>query len=536
MLGLSNKDLTSIILITVRVDDGMFRTPFITLGSLVLSEHPLASVVGAMILRSGGNAVDAAVAVSFSLSVLQPHLSGLGGDYFALIYVRDSNKVYFINGSGYAPRGVSIDFMKDLGFKEMPLRSPYSITIPGMVDALHSMWRRFGTLEWGELLKPSIKLAREGFPQYPSLVNAVRDNYELLMSDEGSRKTYLSSDTGVGNLIKFPNMGDALEAVAEDYRNFYEGEVAESIVNYLRGKGAPIDLTDFKEYRSRWGDVLRINYRGYDVYETPPNTQGVTTLHILKIMNELNISSLGPLSRERVCLFLRIFKAAYSVRDRYVGDPNYVRVDLLGDDVLQELFKLFNEQSLTTCNYLRHLNGDTTYYVVIDRDGNVVSGIQSIFHHFGSGITEPRYGVTLNNRGSSFTLDPTHVNALAPRKLPLHTLSTVMVFKDGELRWVLGTSGGHFRPQIHVELLTNLIDYGMDPQSSVELQRFIWDLGSGLVAEEGVDAGEIPGLNVRYVSYPSRLGVASILEIRDGVRVGASDIRGDGLGLGVEYP
>ncbi len=518
----------------------MFRTPFISPTDLVVSEHPLASVVGAKTLHSGGNAVDAAVATSFALSALQPQLSGLGGDYFALIYRADDGRIYFINGSGYSSRTADAELLRSLGINEIHPNSPYSVTVPGMVDALHNMWSRFGTLEWEDLVEPAMNLAVNGFPMYPSLVKAIKDNYELLLRDEGSKATYLTSDIGVGNLIKFPGIGKALELISEDYRNFYEGDIADSIVSYLSSKGGFIDASDMKDFKSFWDEPIKAVYRGYLVYETPPNTQGVTTLHLLHLLSALDVGRIGILSGERIKAFFKYFKAAYRVRDKYVGDPRYVSKDLLSNEVLMELLRALDEESIPLKS--APASGDTTYYVISDKYGNVVSGIQSIFYAFGSGITEPKYGITLNCRGCSFNLVKGDINELAPRKYPFHTLSsTIILNPDGSLKWALGTSGGHYRPQIHVELITDLIDYRLHPQEAVELPRFIWDPSTNdLIVEEGFNIPE-GGINkVKMVEYPSRLGVASILEFKEGaegnIKVGATDIRGDGYALSIGFP
>ncbi len=515
----------------------MFRTPFISTADLVVSEHPIASVIGARILNSGGNAIDAAVATSFALSVLQPQLSGLGGDYFALIYKADEGRVYFINGSGYSSKTISADLLRSLGVKEISPNSPHSVTVPGMVDALHNMWGRFGALEWGELVRPAAGLAINGFPMYPSLVRAIESNYELLIRDEGSKTTYLTSELGVGNVVKFKNLGRALELIAEDYRNFYEGDIAEALVNYLTSRGGFMDISDLRDYKSFWDKPIKTTYRDYQVFETPPNTQGITTLHLLRLLSDINVGGLGVLSYERIKTFFKYFKAAYLIRDRYVGDPRYVSKDLLGDEVIKELTAALDD---VTPQRVRPAVGDTTYYVVCDGDGNVVSGIQSVFYAFGSGITEPKYGITLNCRGCSFNLSRGDVNELAPRKYPFHTLSSTIILDRGNsLRWALGTSGGHYRPQIHVELITNLIDYGLDLQGAVELPRFLWDPSTNeLVVEEGFEIPE-NHTHVKTVKYPSRLGVAAVLEIRSNVRgrnikLGASDIRGDGLALSLK--
>lgn len=516
----------------------MFRTPFISTSDLVVSEHPIASVIGAKVLNAGGNAIDAAVATSFALSVLQPQLSGLGGDYFALIYKADSGRVYFINGSGYSSKLVSADLFRSLGINEIPPNSPYSITVPGMVDALYNMWSRFGTLEWGALVNPAATLANKGFPQYPSLVKSIKDNYEKLMRDDGSRITYLASEVGVGNLIKFPNLGRALNLIAENYRNFYDGDVAEAVVSYINSKGGFMDVSDFRDFRSFWDDPLTAEYRNYTVFETPPNTQGITTLHLLRLLSDMDVKNFEALSSGRVEAFFKMFRAAYRIRDKYVGDPRYVKKDLLGSEVIEELRKALNEE-LISKHRKAQPSGDTTYYVISDKYGNVVSGIQSVFYSFGSGITEPKYGVTLNCRGSSFNLVAGDVNELAPRKYPFHTLSSVVILDANKtLKWALGTSGGHYRPQIHAELITNLIDYGLDPQTSVELPRFLWDPTTDeLIIEEGFKSPNVDATNVKYVKYPSRLGVAAILEVMGGnIKLGASDIRGDGIGLSIGFP
>lgn len=445
-----------------------FKSPFYSLHGVVASEHPLASMVGAGVLKEGGNAVDAAVAVGFSLSVVLPHLSGLGGDFFALLMDSDGH-TYFLNGSGYAPRRLTLDYMLSLGFSSMPAHGVYSISIPGMVDGLYNLWRKFGRLEWGKLVLPSIKIAH-GFPATKSLCKAISNLKDELIKDKGSRETYLvgSRTPSEGDVVSFKGLAKALELISLDPRCFYEGEIAESIVDYINSLGGVLELEDFKDYRSEFGDHISIEYRGRRIYEMPPNTQGITTLHILKLLEGFNLKELRSKSTDRMKITVDAAKIAYNIRDQHVTDARF-----MGLTVHELLSDKFIETVKTTLNTTEKEfdDGDTTFFAVADSDGWIVSAIQSIFHNFGSYITEPNFNITLNSRASSFSLDLNHINRLEPRKKPLHTLSAVLM-DNGESRTAIGISGGHYRPLFHSQLITNIVDYGLHPQEAIEHPRF----------------------------------------------------------------
>ncbi|MEM2220067.1 MAG: gamma-glutamyltransferase family protein [Candidatus Korarchaeum sp.] len=490
------------------------RHPYMTYGGLVASEHYLASTLASEVLRDGGNAVDAAVTASLSLSILLPHLSGLGGDFFAL--VRRGREVRFVDGSGPSPRELSREELLRRGFREMPAKGPLSITVPGYVDALHLMWRRYGRMDWSELVFRASRIARDGFPVSKSLSDAVKLYKEFLSADEGSASTYLGVGER-GSRKKFDGLASALERIAEDPRDFYEGEIASSIVKYVRERGGVLSLDDLSSYHASEGQPVSARLWGCEAYEMPPPTQGLTTLHMMMLTEGLG----GPSSLERVRKLIEVSRRAYAIRDKYITDPRYMSVSL------SELMdpSILNEAG----NVGRFGEGDTTFFAVIDPDGMIVAGIQSIFTAFGSGLTEPGYQVTLNCRGSSFSLDEGHVNKLEPGKRTLHTLSALLM-NCGSDWYAIGTSGGHFRPQIHWWISTNLLKYGMGCQEALDFPRAYLDLSSNtLVAEEGIELDNSLKVNLKVERYPSRLGVAALaLMMGDGLKVGCTDVRGDG--------
>ncbi len=500
------------------------KPPWVTELGGVASEHPTASRLGVDILNLGGNAIDAAVTTSLTLALTQPHLGGLGGDFFAMIYIAREGRVYFLNASGWAPRKLSKELLIQKGLNAVPIRGPLSSVVPGLLAGLHALWRRFGTSEWKSLVKPVVETARRGFPASPSFVKAI----ELLKNDIANNRDFKSVypiTARPWDLIRIEPLTKTFELIMEHGPEiFYRGEIGEALVNYTQSIGGVMEISDLMEYEPEWRDPLSIDYGGLTIYESPPNTQGITTLMILKLLETIKDAG-GPWSRRRIETYLSVYRVAYELRDKYVGDPRFIEVPI---SKLLDINFLTSEYSARSGRKLGG-SGDTTYFVVVDRDGNIVSAIQSLYQHFGSLVTEPTYGITLNDRASDFSMDGP--NVLMPRKRPLHTLSTVIITKDGEARYALGTSGAHFRPQQHTLFITNMLNYGMSPVEAIDAPRFLWDRKS-LIIEEGFD---VAGLSEPYqvVRYPGRTGVASILAIlNDGRRLLHADIRGDGLALG----
>lgn len=483
------------------------------LGGAVASEEPLASYLGAKVLDAGGNAVDAAIVTSLSLAVLVPHLGGLGGDLFSIIRTPEG-KVFVLNGSGRSPRSFGMEALASRDLHALPERSPLTITVPGMVGALHELWRRFGTMEWKELVRPVISLSR-GFPAPPSLSRAVRKHYEILSKDEGSSITYKPIESW--QILSFPGLSAALELISEDPMTMYRGEIAERLAEYVARRGGLLGLEDLKTYEPSWEEPIESSYRGWGVYEIPPNSQGVTTLHILKLLEELPRPS-EPIGSLR--LISSLAPPCYLWRDENIGDPNYMRLskrDLLSHEVLESI----KSMSRSSGAQRGSAAGDTTFFAVADRAGTAVAVIQSLFYPFGSGITEPRFQITLNNRATGFSAKAHVPNSIGPLKRPLHTLSALLLVSPKEERIILiGASGGHHRPQQHAIFASYIVDHDRSIEEAISLPRMVWDYTSGrIIAEREIAEG----------TAVEAIGVANAVELRGSVKGAATDRRGDGV-------
>ncbi len=513
----------------------MFKAPFYSLKGVVASEHPLASLIGSRVLEKG-NSIDSAVTTSLVLAVTLPHLGDIGGDFFALLRDPDG-RVYFVDGSGYAPSKLTRELLLSLGYKSMPLHGPLSINVPGMVDGLRVMWKKWGVLEWSEIVGYAREIACKGYAVTRSLALALKNLYEELSRDKGSRETYYANGVPVeGEIFTPKGLCKTLELVGEDPRSFYEGEIAEAIASYIQGLGGVLDYDDLKNYRAEIRDPIKTTYRGRTVYEMPPSTQGITTLHALKLVEGFDLKSIGLNDPRRIELLLKSAIIAYKVRDEYVTDPRYMLVSLdylLGKEFLEKMRReIDNALELGVRRNLVKGEGDTTFFAIAGGDGWVIAGIQSLFYPFGSYITVPGYGITLNSRASSFSLREDHVNRLEPLKKTMHTLSAI-ILEDYDRVMAIGLSGGHYRPLLHVQLLTNIVDYNMHPQETLEYPRFIWHLWTNKVEYEKGLKIKLPGYNLVEKPYPSRLGVAAIVEVKGRVKAGYTDVRGDGLPIGL---
>lgn len=506
----------------------MLKTPFLSRNAVVASEHPLASLAGARVMMEGGNAFDATIAVSLSLAVLQPHLGGLGSDFFALLYDSKSNKVYCINSSGWSPKKLSAEELISKGIKEFPVRGALTPVVPGLIRGIFEVYNKFATKELEDLFNYPISYARDGFPVYPQLSRAISSNLNL-SEDKGFRENFLinGNPPSVGQLLKQKNLAKALELIRDFGPSiFYEGQIAEKIVDYVNSKGGYFSLEDFKEFNASWEVPISTFYNGVKVYEVPPNSMGATTILILNLLETLEAKRYKPFSKERVSLFVNLSKVAYMHRDKNLGDPRFVETNLesfvskTSAKVLYDSFKAKNFSS-------KLRSGDTTYFSIIDSEGNIVSAIQSLFYHFGSGLVVPEYGIPLNNRASYFNfLGP---NKIEPRKRPLHTLSSVLLENNDEVFLGLGTSGGDFRPQLHTLLISNIVDYKMELWDAIEAPRFLWN-GDDILIEENVEAPE--ELNIKRQRYPSQMGVSQGVIKKNGSKAGVCDVRGDGLPFG----
>ncbi len=496
----------------------------VTTGGGAATEHHLASLAARAAMNNGGNAFDAVVAASFSLGVLQPHLSGLGGDFFALFFDASSGRVRCLNGSGWAPSGASLPALDGAGYKDIPLFGAHSVVVPGFVKGLCELHKRFGALGFAELLEPSIHYAEGGFPATPGFISSASKFWSDLPLSAKRGLGMTSESPKAGQLLRQPNLAHALWSIVEEGADaFYRGWIGDAIRETLSQGGVEVTANDFSSFASEWVNPLSIEYRGSTVYETPPNSMGATTLLILKQLEESEIQRLKPNSAERIELTLKAVVPSYERRDSMLADPRFVPPDLEG-------FLSLDAMPRPQATGERIPRADTTYFSVTDTEGNLISAIQSLFHHFGSRVYVEKAGIFLNNRGGAFKTDGP--NKIEPRKRPLHTLSALLVGKEPKI--AVGASGGGFRPQQHALFATNLIDYKMTLEEAIDFPRFLWDGRGGVIHEEGYHLPTTSPFQFRSIPHrSSAVGVAQGIEIleRRGKRL-VCDARGDGIPAG----
>ncbi len=479
----------------------MLKPVFISEKGLAVSEHSLSTIAALEVLNQGGNAIDASVAMSFTLAVVQPSLNGLGGDFMAMIY--REGVVSFINGTGWSPEGLA-KAVKEKGLTEVPRYGPLSPVVPGMVYGVYEMWKKYGSLEWKNLLAMPASIAEKGIPVTERLLSAING----MLSGYHDRVTEIIYKKGLWERIRLTGLAKVIKGIAENGPEFFYNEIASDISSYIQELGGVMKENDFKSFRPEFADPLKIEYKGYTVYESPPNSQGITTLLILNQLKEKKVK----LDRKGFEEILKAYKRAYALRDIYVGDPRFVQVPI------EKLMKESAFSSETAIN-----DGDTTNFVIADKEGGMISGIQSLYHSFGSRITHPEHMITLNNRASDFKLYGP--NSLQPHKRPLHTLSSVIATKDENISFAFGISGAHYRPQQHFLIINNIIEKGMNIGDAIEAPRFLWD-GHKVFAEEGIDFVE------NKVKYPGPTGVGHGIQVIEKEKIAYADIRGEGLALG----
>jgi gamma-glutamyltranspeptidase/glutathione hydrolase len=431
-------------------------------GCSIATEHPLASKSGSEAMQAGGNAFDAAVAASFTLSVVLPHLSGLGGDFFALFYEGKSGKVRCLNGSGWAPSGSTVEALRARGLDKMPLYGPTSVVVPGLVGGVEELHRKFGNAEFGPLLKRAVELSEGGFPVSLGLARALaRYNVDL---PRDALLAFGADGLGPapGDILRERALAERLKEIADGgSEEFYRGAAADEIKEAIGAEGLEIERDDFA-FSPEWVEPLEVEYHGQRVFEVPPNSMGAAALMILKEIESREPPAADSL--ERVRQMTEATRVALAAKDEFIGDPRFVAFDL----------KDFLDSRLGPRS-IGVSDGDTTYFAIADGEGNLLSCIQSLFHPFGSRIYLKKSGFFLNNRASAFKLEGP--NRLAPKKRPVHTLSALLLSKDrGESPYLaMGTSGGEHRPQLHALFVTNVVDYSMDVEGALNFPRFVWE-------------------------------------------------------------
>ncbi len=448
---------------------------------MVATSQPLAVQVGVDILKKGGHAVDAAIAVNAMLGLVEPMSCGLGGDLFAIVWNATDRSLAGFNGSGRAPEAMTRELFAGQRLDRIPDRGPLSWTVPGCVDGWFALHDRFGRLPLDELLAPTIAYAESGFPVSPVIGRMWADAEERLVADPGAAATFLADGRAprIGEVVRNPDLAASLRAICDDGRDaFYRGSVAEKIVAYAESVGGLIAFEDLAQHTSTWDDPVSARYRGVDVWELPPNGQGIAALQMLGTLEGFDLSGMDRESPELVHLMVETKKLAYEDRARYYADPVFADVPV--HKLIDPAYAARRRERISTSDASiqtpagdPHLDaGETVYLTVVDEERNAVSFIQSIFNDFGSGIVPPGTGFAMQNRGSLFALDPKHSNTLEPGKRPFHTIIPAFVTRDGEPLFSFGVMGGDMQPQGHVQILVNLLDFGMDVQAAGDAPRW----------------------------------------------------------------
>jgi len=531
------------------------RSEIIAENGMVATSHPLATQVGIDILKKGGNAVDAAIAANAAIGLMEPTGNGIGGDLFAIIWIENNKKLYGLNASGRSPKNLKLEYFKNNSFTKIPAYGPLPVSVPGCVDGWFEMHEKFGNLNMKQILEPAINYAENGFP----LSELVSYYLEISAKNFGKypnfNETYLINGFSPkkGQIFKNKDLANTLRIISDKGRSgFYEGKIAKIISDFIINQGGFLSYEDLKNHKSDWIEPVSTNYRGYDVWELPPNGQGIAALQILNLLEEFDIKSLGFGSAEYIHHFVEAKKIAFADRAKYYADMDFNEIPV--DYLISKEYANKRRDEINPTRAARSVkageieNGDTIYLTVADKDGNMVSLIQSNYRGMGSGMVPPGLGFMLQDRGELFSLDEDHYNVYEPEKRPFHTIIPAFITKDNKPYISFGLMGGAMQPQGHAQIVINLIDFGMNLQEAGDAPRIrhvsnqqptggeMFD-GGELSLESGFDYEEIRKL-MKYghkviFSLGSFGGYQAIMYDNElGVYFGASESRKDGSAIG----
>jgi gamma-glutamyltranspeptidase/glutathione hydrolase len=452
------------------------RSTVVCQNGIVCSSQPLASMAGVDVLKAGGNAVDAAVCANAMLSLVEPMMCGPGGDLFAIVWNAKEQKLLGLNASGRSPYDWSLDKALALGLKEIPLHSPLSWSVPGCLSGWAALQKRMGRFDLARILEAPISYARKGFPVSPVIARSWSSGS---IKNRTLAGTFMPDGKPLrfGNIFRNMGLARFFEIIARDGAEaFYQGEIAERIVKFSQANGGRLSIRDFRDHTANWVEPVSTNYRGYDVWELPPNGQGIAALQMLNLLEHFDIASMKPNSAEHLHLFIEAKKLAFEDRAVYYADMDFAEVplkDLISKEYAKERVRLINPKQAAQKVGPGRLKGssDTVYLTTADKDGNMVSLIQSIYYQWGSGFVPDDLGFCLQNRGQLFSLNPNHLNKLEPHKRPFHTIIPAFMTKDEKPVFSFGVMGGDFQPQGHLQILMNIIDFGYSPQQAGEQPR-----------------------------------------------------------------
>jgi gamma-glutamyltranspeptidase/glutathione hydrolase len=519
---------------------------------IVAASQPLAARAGVQVLERGGSAVDAAIAANAVLGLVEPAMNGMGGDLFALVYEAGSGKLHGLNASGWAPSGLTPALLKSKGLARMPSRGVFAVTVPGAVAGWEALRMKFGRLPLADTLAPAVFYAEEGFPVTEVIAQGWARAESFLAAHPNAARTYLIEGRAprAGQIFRNPDLAGSLRTIAEKgAAGFYQGRIAEAILSILHEGGGTMTGADLREYAPEWVEPIATTYRGWTVWELPPNTQGIAALSMLNLMEQFPLGDYGFHSAKALHVMIEAKKLAYADMIRYVADPRFAATpvaEMLSKEHARARARLIDPRRANCRVEPSELAGlttaegrDTIYLSVIDRQGNIVSLIQSIYSSFGSGLVPPGTGFMLHNRGALFTLEEGHPNLLAPRKRPLHTIIPAFMQK-GDLRIGFGIMGGFNQAQAHAQFVANVADYGMDIQRALEAGRFTKGSFAGCDVE--IEAlvpetvrNELGALGHELTVVPPRSGVfgwgQSVMSDGAGVHFGASEPRHDGAAI-----
>ena len=534
------------------------RSVVMALHGMVATSHPLAAQIGLDVLKQGGNAVDAAIAVNAALGLVEPMMCGIGGDLFALVWDAKTQKLYGLNASGRAPYRATRAYFAEKGFHQIPETGPLSWSVPGCVDGWEELRKRFGTRSLQELLEPTIRYAEGGFPVSEVISASWVGAEELLKQHGDTAKTFLLERRSPrpGQMFKNPNLARSYREIATNGRDaFYKGRLAEAMVKFSEKQGGLFTQKDFADHTSTWVEPVSTTYRGHEVWQIPPPGQGIATLQMLNILETQDLQKLGPESADYWHLWVEAKKLAFADRAKHYADPEFATVptaELISKPYAEKRRKLIDPQKAmadVAAGDAKLGKSDTVYLCVVDKDRNCVSLIQSIYYGFGSGLVPGDLGFALQNRGNLFALDETHANRLDPHKRPFHTIIPALVTKGGKPWFVFGVMGGDMQPQGHVQVLVNVIDFGMNVQAAGEaprLQHFGSATPTGLSGDPrgGLVEAEL-GIPIPVLQELTRRGHRVVRTARNGggyqgilldpttnVLHGGSEYRKDGCAVG----
>jgi gamma-glutamyltranspeptidase/glutathione hydrolase len=547
----------SILLAQDRITGRSFatRSEVIAQNGMAATSQPLATQVALDILKDGGNAIDAAIAANAVLGLVEPTGNGIGGDLFAIIWDAKTEQLYGLNASGRSPYSLSLDYFKKNGYDKIPSYGPLPVSVPGAVDGWFEMHEKFGSMNMQDILQPAIDYAENGFPVSELIAWYMQIGAERLKRFPGFKETYMPKGRAPqkGEIFKNPGLANTLAILAEKGRDgFYKGEVAKKIADYMQQLGGFLTEKDLADHRSEWVEPVSINYRGYDVWELPPNGQGIAALQQLKILEGYDLKAMGFGSKEYIHTFTEAKKLAFEDRAKFYADQDFYQTPidwLISEEYAAQRRQLIQANRAGQSYPAGQLkDGDTIYMTVADKEGNMVSLIQSNYRGMGSGMTPPGLGFILQDRGELFSLEEGHANVYAPHKRPFHTIIPAFITKDGK-PWVsFGLMGGATQPQGHAQIVINLIDFGMNLQEAGDAPRILHNGSSQPTGSTMTDGGVLQletGISYEVIRELIKMGhkiswnvgsyggyQAIMWDEENGVYYGASESRKDGQAAG----